>query len=353
MANLQKHFELFHNKIRVSAEPLTEKRDIILDVIRKYLADKGLPGFELINQGSYIYGVGIKPTGENEYDIDVGLAFNIKTADYPDAAVVRKWVLNAVKDHTKKVRDRGPCIRVHYAQGFHVDLVIYAKYTTSFETEDLRLGKKDGSWSKSEPKKLKQYIREAIARFKSTKVEGEATQLQRVVRSLKRWNDLRLEDDSDDKPTGISLLLLAIEKLSPTLDPYSSESDDLTAMTNFCDRVLTSSWDRISVKKPTPEHEDVFSKISDAGMKQLKAAFATMKNALLKAMQSTDVVTAAQELRAIFGDDFPVVEEIKKSELSASLRLDETDLARVAKVEALKTIASGVKDAPKPHGENR
>lgn len=353
MANLQKHFELFHNKIRVSTEPLIEKRDIILDVIRNYLADNGLPGFELINQGSYIYGVGIKPSGNNEYDIDVGLAFNIKTGDYSDASVVRKWVLNAVKDHTKKVRDRGPCIRVHYAQGFHVDLVIYAKHTSSFDTEDLRLGKKDGTWVKSEPKKLKQHIKDAIAKFKSTKVEGEATQLQRVVRSLKRWNDLRLEDDSDDKPTGISLLLLAIEKLSPTLSSTSSDSDDLTAMINFYDQVLISSWNRISVNKPTAEYEDVFGKISDAGMKQLKAAISTMKDALVKAKNSNDVVAAATSLRAIFGDDFPAVEEIKKSELSASLRFDETDLPRLAKVEALQSIASGVKDAPKPHGENR
>ncbi len=351
MANLQRHFELFHNKIRVSTEPLVEKRDIILEVIRDHLRDNNLPSFELINQGSYIYGVGIKPTGKNEYDIDVGLAFNIKTDDYPDATTVRKWVLKAVQGHTNKVRDRGPCIRVHYASGFHVDLVIYAKHTTSDQVEDLRLGKKDGSWNKSEPKKLKQYIKDAISNFKSTKIDGEATQLQRVVRFLKRWNDLRYEDEAEDKPTGISLLLLAIEKLLPTLSPTSSDSDDLTGMINFCDKVLTAAWNRISVKKPTAEYEDVFGKISDDGMAELKTAFTTLKQALVAAKANSDVVAAASILRKIFGDDFPVVDEIKKSEVTDSLRLDETDWARLAKVEALRSMASGVKDAPKPHGE--
>ncbi len=88
-------------------------------------------------------------------------------------------------------------------------------------------------------------------------------------------------------------------------------------------------------------------------MTELKSAFADMKKALEKAKTSTDVVQAAKALQAIFGDDFPVVEEIKKSELSESLRFDSTDLARLAKVEALRSIASGVKDAPKPNGPGK
>lgn len=350
MANLQRHFELFHNNIKVAGVPLAEKRDIILEVIRKYLREKGLPGFELINQGSYIYGVGILPLGDNEYDIDVGLSFNIKKADYPDARVVRKWVLDAVKGHTNKVRDRGPCIRVHYAAGFHVDLVIYARYNSSDQFEDLYLGKNDGSWAKSEPKKLKEYINAAIEKFGSTKVDGGATQIQRVTRYQKRWNDIRFPDDSSDKPTGIALLLLSIEKLKPTLSANSNESDDLAAMINFCDQV-TFFFSRIVVKKPTPEYEDVFGKISDAEMQKLKDAYSEMRKILYAAQINSNVFAAAESLQQIFGDDFPAEEEIKKSEISAALGRDETDSVQMARIQALKSIASGVKDAPKPHSD--
>ena len=46
MAHIQKQFEEFHQKIRIDfdmSEPLREKRDIILNKVRKYLNDKGLP----------------------------------------------------------------------------------------------------------------------------------------------------------------------------------------------------------------------------------------------------------------------------------------------------------------------
>jgi hypothetical protein len=349
MAKVQKHFELFHNRIRVSTEPLIEKRDIILDMIREYLKKNDLPSFELINQGSYIYGVGIKPLGSNEYDIDVGLAFNIKTADYPDARTVRGWVLDAIKGHTKKVKDRGPCIRVHYAQGFHVDLVIYAKHTISTEVETLQLGKKDGTWVPADPKNLKEFIKNSVAKFKSTKIEGEATQIQRVVRYIKRWNDLRIEDESQDKPTGIALLLLAIENLSPILDNDTKESDDLSALIGLCDKVISLQFaQRISVKKPTPEFEDVFGKISDEGMKALKAAFGELGSALKSVAQAEDTVAAAKILQGVFGDDFPVMEEIQKSELAESLQLDETDRTRLAKVAALRSMASSLQQPAKP-----
>lgn len=349
MADLQSHLELFHNRIRVSTEPLTEKRDIILDIIRNYLRENSLPGFELINQGSYIYGVGVKPLGENEYDIDVGLAFNITTKDYPDASIVRKWVLAAIDGHTNKVLDRKPCIRVHYAQGFHVDLVIYAKYKDSDETDNFQLGYKDGSWKDADPKKLKEYVNNAKDQFKETKVDGEANQLQRVVRYFKRWNDILNPVEDEDKPTGISLLLLAIKDLSPTLKDDQSEPDDLYAMISFLEKVIpVFSFQRIIVNKPTPQYEDVFARISATGMSELLDRLKTLKNKLIKARETDDVTIACSELRTIFGDDFPKSEKVTKAEVADSVRLDSTYVPTSVKLEALKRVASQTPVSTKP-----
>lgn len=348
MAYLQNHFELFHNKIKVDNEPLIEKRDIILDRIRSYLRDKGLPGFELVNQGSYIYGVGVRPIGDEEFDIDVGLAFNIATKDYPDAKVVRNWVFDAIDGHTDKVVQKGPCIRVHYAQGFHVDLVVYAKHTDNKEIENFRLGFKDGSWKPSQPKELKQYIRDKREPFKNSKTdETGADQLQRMVRYLKRWNDKSIPGESDDKPFGLAILLLAINSLPhPHYDIYN-KADDLLALRELC-RKAVPAFGRIIAKKPTQEFEDTFGKISEDGMKKLIARLNDLKSVLDRAYSESNVEAAAKLLVYVFGDDFPVSEEIKKSEITSSLMLDETSDLRKAKSEAIKRIVANVSSPSSP-----
>ncbi len=56
MANLQKYFEQFHEKIRTDYDinsELADKRDIVLDLVTSYLTDKNLPKFERLLQGSY------------------------------------------------------------------------------------------------------------------------------------------------------------------------------------------------------------------------------------------------------------------------------------------------------------
>ena len=42
----------------------------------------GLPGFDEYNQGSYGMYLGVEPTDDREYDIDVGLRFNVNKSDY-------------------------------------------------------------------------------------------------------------------------------------------------------------------------------------------------------------------------------------------------------------------------------
>ena len=68
MANLQKQFEKFHCTIKVDKEELKDKRDIIVDKIKDSLKKSGYPIPKLFNQGSYIYGVGIKTISDKELE---------------------------------------------------------------------------------------------------------------------------------------------------------------------------------------------------------------------------------------------------------------------------------------------
>lgn len=297
MNNLQKQFEIFHGKIKMEKKELREKRDIILDKIVGFLKTSMLPIPELLNQGSYIYGVGIKPiSDEQEFDIDVGLVFDIKSSDY-SAKCVRGCVYDAVKNHTHNVEEKGSCIRVRYEAGYHVDLVCYAS-NESQKSENFRLARQDDSWESSDPKRLEEYIQDNRKNFNNSKDNSGSDQLQRVVRYLKRWNDKAILEECDDKPTGLALCLLCIKYLKNPV------SDDLKALIKVVDTVKDLC--RISVDKPSPQYEDVFGKISDDGMCKLMKRFSELSESLQKAMSEESLLEACRILRKQFGDDFPL-----------------------------------------------
>lgn len=307
--SIQNLFSRFHKEIKVETDELREKRDILMDKIRASLKREGHPIPDLLNQGSYIYGVGVKPVGDVEYDIDVGLDFSIVSTEHY-ATSVRKWVYDAISDHTNKVEDRGPCIRVRYAAGYHVDLVVYAKYKNSQSYENYQLARNDNTWSNVDPKKLKEFISIARKPFSESKDSSGSDQLQRVTRYLKRWNDVDTPDDSPDKPFGLAMLLLVIKHLSAPIFDGNNEPDDLEALIKVANSVISNSG-RIEVRKPTPEFEDVFGKLNQAAMDKLKKRFSSLLAALVNAKNKNDE-DAARILKIEFGEQFP--ENLKKSE---------------------------------------
>ncbi len=316
MANIQKQLEVFHKNIKVESSELREKRDIILNKIRKSLSEDKKPIPEVLNQGSYIYGVGIKPVSEEDYDIDVGLDFNIKSSDY-NAEAVRKWVYDAIKKHTDKVQSKGPCIRVIYQIGYHVDLVCYARYKDNDLTENFQLAHKNGLWMPSDPKKIKYHIQKAREKFKDTKDSSGSDQLQRIVRYFKRWNDLMIVAESNDKPIGLAILLYCIETLPFSTCDSKGDLDDLQALIIISEKAKHST--RICVKKPDTE-EDVFSKISEKGMTELIIKFHKLYEALLNARNSDCLEDACKIMREQFGDDFPLEKNDEdKNKTKASL----------------------------------
>src|ERR1017187_6854191 len=188
---VQKYFEQFHETIRTdydSDQKLREKRDIVLDKITKNLRDADRPSFDVLHQGSYSKHArtGVKMIEGLRYDIDIGLRFAIKETEYT-AKEVRGWVWEAVGDHTDGVQDKGPCIRVIYAGGFHLDLVSYAHWTDDVGQEQYRLAHKDNGWRPTDPPSLLKYIKDARTPFgQLTDSATRTDQFRRVVRYLKR-----------------------------------------------------------------------------------------------------------------------------------------------------------------------
>ncbi|MBI4455142.1 MAG: hypothetical protein HY644_04505 [Acidobacteria bacterium] len=247
---------------------------------------------------------GVCPIAKLEYDIDIGLRFPFAENAH-SAGEVRRWVLEAVDGHTDSVEEMGPCIRVTYTDGYHVDLVSYTSWADSGNQELCRLAHRTKGWCPADPPALLEYIRNARKSFEGTEDSRTKTdQLRRVVRYLKRWYDVAIPIESDAKPTGLAFLLLAIAHLSPTKF-WDGVSDDRAALFSLAN-CATNVGARISIRKPTPEYEDVFGKLSEREMSDLKDQFRTMAKALNEANRETDPVVACKLLQAVFGDDFPV-----------------------------------------------
>lgn len=308
MANIQKYFEKFHDIIRADYEmnsTLREKRDNILALLKRRLKENDRPSCNEIMQGSYKYGVGIQPIEELEFDIDVGLLFCFDESAH-SAAEVRGWVFDAVNGHTKSVEEKGPCIRVAYAQGFHVDLVCYATWSKD-GVEQFRLAHKTEGWRPADIPGLLDFIRSARKPFEGTEDSRSNTdQLRRTVRYLKRWNDEAIPYEANHKITGLGLLLFAIASATP-LKFWDGTVDDMSALQHVATSAANTPG-RIAIRKPTPEYEDMAGRLSDAEMDELKGRFSSLATACQKARDEVDPVEACKIMKAVLGRDFPVLE---------------------------------------------
>lgn len=307
MANVQPQFEQFHKQIRTYFEineTLCEKKDIIVRRVKRHLENNGRPQCTEFIQGSYKMKVGIRAVEGLEYDIDVGLRFSFDESKYAPTTV-RDWVLEAVKDHTETVEEKTSCIRVTYADGYHVDLVSYAWWDDDMGQEQYRLAHESKGWRPADPPALVQHVKDARKPFADTKDTATQTdQFRRVVRYLKRWNDWAMPFESKDKPSGIALVLLTEQHLRTPKATWDGMSDDRAALEQVA-QAAENTIGRISVRKPTPEYEDLFGGISEKGMTALKKRFAELRQALVDAKNASDLQTACKRLREVLGNDFP------------------------------------------------
>lgn len=307
MANVQALFEQFHENIRTYYEineKLRSKKTIIVDRVKDHLKRNGRPTCQEYIQGSYKMKVGILALEGAEYDIDVGLRFSFDETKY-SAQEVRQWVFEAVNGHTEDVEEKGPCIRITYKDGYHVDLVCYAWWDDETGVEQHRLAHKTTGWRGADPPRLVQYVRDACKGFGNTLDSATSTdQFRRVVRYLKRWNDNAIRGESNDKPSGLALVLLAKQHLSAPALTWDGAADDRLAVERVA-RAAAETVGRIQAIKPTPEGEEMFGRISETGMTELKQRFGALRDALIDAEREPDVNKACKRLKDVFGDDFP------------------------------------------------
>jgi hypothetical protein len=325
MADVQKHFESFHEAIKLKRfeenQTLREKRDIVLDKLKSRLKtifeekDEPVPTFLTFDQGSYKMGTGIIPL-DSDYDIDVGVSFNISKDDYPDPVEVKEWVYDALNGHTKKVNMRRPCVTVFYQKGdepqYHVDIAIYSDESCNSDGKKyLAKGKLNSSddnksWEVSDPKGLADTIGNIYS-------GDDKKQFVRVIRYLKRWKDHKFSINGNAAPIGVGLTIAAYKWFSPnkTTDIVANTSkyNDLQATRGVVSGMLNNFGNRLRVYLPVEPYSELFDKMTDNQMTNLKEKLENLLEALDSASGEVDPVKACETLKKVFGDDFPVPEK--------------------------------------------
>ncbi|WP_141590942.1 nucleotidyltransferase [Myxococcus sp. AB056] len=318
----QSLFRRFHEAIQLkrfseNAE-LIEKRDRVLKRLRENLevpvSERAT--FEPFNQGSYAMGTGIKPL-DGDYDIDVGIEFDIDYRRYTPVEV-KRWVYKAIEGHTARVEWRRSCITVYYQQAgeplYHVDLAIMARDRFTGETR-LAVGKEHSATDQQEwqPDDRKGFMEAVESRFTGE----DAAQFRRVIRYLKRWKDEHFPKEGHAAPTGLALTVAAYHWFNPSatwsLGTGSKDYDDLSATTALVTGMLRNfgqAWDganrryvpRLSRLLPAAPRDDVFERMSHQQMLGFHSRLRELEGKLLEAKRTLSTTA----LQRAFGDDFPV-----------------------------------------------
>lgn len=325
---LQSYFEKFNKNIKMDYDEnseLASKRDIL---VRKLKADDDLPSFTTINQGSYAMYTGVKPLDNKDYDIDVGLRFNVNKDEYKPLKLKEK-VYEILKEHTEYGAEiKQPCVTVTYKKngnvGYHVDLVIYSYEDKNDTDSQMYLARGESSsktenkkWEEADPMGLKEKI---MGKFED---EEERAQYRRIIRYLKRWKNLKFKSSGNSEPPGIGITLLAYEKFKPKYKEdnvsFARTYNDLEALIYLVKQIkgmfLYKTCEnrkllyRIKLDLPVTPKTDVFIKMTDIQMTDFKDKIEELLSDLEEVENEVEVVEQCKKLKDIFGDDFEVPEK--------------------------------------------
>jgi len=327
MGKLQKEFRVLHDAIKLGTydenESLREKRDLLIDELNVQLKGEKIPGtdkdltFKKFDQGSYAMNTGIKPK-DDDFDIDVGIVFNISNDEY-ESHKIKKLVHNKLdKQHNRTVEYNRPCLTVKYSDGYHVDLAIYSDNDDDLHIAWGKRNSKERLWYKAEPKKLTDWVADV------SDDADESKQYRRLVRYLKKWKDGKFNSDGNAMPPSIGLTIQARDHF------FYEEDNDLVALINIIKAMINEfemRWcgdslaykQRIVIELPVAPFKDVYYKMSLKQTDEFHEKLETFLEALEAARDETSDHKASKILRKLFGDDFPEVEDVKKSYIAPAI----------------------------------
>jgi hypothetical protein len=214
--NASKHLVGYHDaRVFVNGETLElarQRRQANRDRLRKGLESAMEPAVsEHVAQGSYAMSTMIQATSEAS-DIDDGVVFGreaLKGSRGADrTASDAKEMVRAAVASTENFKTppevRGNCVRIHYSDGFHVDMPVYRTYEEHGVTHKELAS--TGTWKASSPEDITNWFNGQVT--SKSPDDNNGRQMRRMVRLLKAWTKSRT---SWRMPSGFILTVLVDE----------------------------------------------------------------------------------------------------------------------------------------------
>lgn len=325
MANLQKQFNDFHDAIRLKGysdnSTLRDKRDLLIKDLKagfkKQEEEDDAPplSFQNFDQGSYAIHTGTKPLHKSDdYDIDVGLIFDLNTNDHQeyldDPVKLKKRIFNALNREKRTVQIKEPCGRVQYSKNgensYHVDLAIYKSIEGTDEL-DLARGKENSLadkryWDRQDPKEL-------ISKVNNVQSDADnRAQMRRCIRYLKRWRYKKFTNGG--APVSIALTIAAYHWFVSSIDIDGKPSDQ-KALLNLVTAMLSHKGadNRLVITVPVTPNTDLLSMMTANQMENFLSKLEQLKDAVKQSIDLLCPHEASKQLEKQFGDEFPIPEK--------------------------------------------
>lgn len=175
---------------KTEQDAMRDRRNSNRTRLRNGLSAAGKPApLEFVSQGSYAMKTMVRDP-DNDYDIDDGVYFAKEDLVGDRGAEMtslqaRQMVREAVDDgkFTRAPEVRSNCVRVLYEKGYHVDLPVYRRVTTSTAWGDeyhYELAASSG-WKRSDARDVSDWYEDERA------ASADGNQLRRVNRDLKNY----------------------------------------------------------------------------------------------------------------------------------------------------------------------
>lgn len=255
---------------------------------------------KFIKQGSYAMKSMVQRPNK-DYDIDDGVVFAYDDLEDKTADDAKQLVCEALQHSgfQKKPKVLKNCVRVFYAEGFHVDVPVYREATSG---NGFELASSD--WKTSDPEGVTEWFEQCLDDKQSDLDDGR--QLRRMVRCLKAFSTSR---STWRLPSGFIITVLANE----CYNQFDEHEDN--ALYDLMLSIKNRLWSNTQVEHPT-----LSESLSAGHEEEIQALREKLEWALreLQVLHETNCtkLKALRAWREVFDTDFfdeEIEEEIKNS----------------------------------------
>lgn len=257
MHNFSTEVLSYHNKqvllSNTQLSKLRSVRDSNRRRVKEGLRQLGMrQPFLFSSQGSYAMRTVIWKEDHN-FDIDDGVYFEKEWLVGPrgaelDPLQARELICNAVHDGSfaQKPEVRMNCVRIWYAQGYHVDMPVYRRVRRSnwWSGDETYFELASSKWKRSDARAVTDWFESNVARFNHDNLHGG--QLRRIVRLLKDFAHSR-HSWRERTATGFMIAALA----SKSFKPYPNRDD--VCLYEVMKGIASSFWWSYSIVHPVLE----------------------------------------------------------------------------------------------------